>query len=292
MDTGTAPRFTTSVVDADPGDGYWIHAVDVDGDGRPDLVASGLTHGRVVWYQNPGWRRRVIATLPKPVAVDAADLTGDGRPDLVICHDYGNCMFDCGPHDGKISWWQNPTATDPDGPWRQRPVADLVATHRIRLGRFTGDHVQLAALPVVGPEGGAAGVTAPVRVMVYDQPDDPLSDGGWSGKEVDATELRIIHGVVVGRFPHTGVERDSFLLASAEGITWLGYGDDGRWRHHRIGAGVPPRASHEFPAYRFSGSGNVVAGRVAGRACGILLAVEPFHGDTLAAYVRPPGELT
>ena len=45
------PSFATTVVDADPRDGYWVQAVDVDGDGRMDLVASGLTRGEVVWYR-------------------------------------------------------------------------------------------------------------------------------------------------------------------------------------------------------------------------------------------------
>ncbi|GAA2526606.1 VCBS repeat-containing protein [Pilimelia columellifera] len=289
----TTPRFTTTVVDADPQDGYWVQAVDIDGDGRPDLVASGLTRGEVVWYQNPTWQKRVIATLDKPVSLDVADLTGDGLPDLVICHDYGNCMFNCGPRDGKISWLHNPTASGLDGQWTQRPIADLVATHRIRVGQFTSDsHPQLAALPVVGPEGGAAGVASPVRAMVYDRLDNPLSDTPWTGKEIDA-QFRIVHGVVAGQFPNTPQpQRDSFLLASAEGITWLGYDDRGRWRHHRLGTGVPPRRSHEFPDHEFSGSGNLAVGTVGGTPYGLIVAVEPFHGDTLAVYLRPPGELT
>jgi hypothetical protein len=28
------PSFATTVVDADPRDGYWVHAADVDGDGK------------------------------------------------------------------------------------------------------------------------------------------------------------------------------------------------------------------------------------------------------------------
>src|SRR3954454_18688122 len=149
MRTLLKPSFTTTVIDADPRDGYWVQAVDIDGDGRMDLVASGLTRGEVVWYANPDWQRRRIASLAKPVSLDAADLTGDGRPDLVLCHDYGGCMFDCGPGGGKISWLRNPTATDLDGDWSRWPVADLVATHRVRLGAFTGPgHTQLIALPV------------------------------------------------------------------------------------------------------------------------------------------------
>jgi hypothetical protein len=232
--------------------------------------------------------------------LDTADLSGDGRPDIVICHDYGDCMFNCGPDDGKISWLRNPTASDVDGVWERRPVADLVATHRIRLGHFTADdRAQLVAMPVVGssapaaPSGdGAGGVSAPVRVMMYDQPDDLLADQPWPGQELDAEHFRIIHGVVAGRFPGTPVpDRESFLVASAEGISWLGH-DGHQWRHTTIGAGVAPQVSHEFPAHQFSGSGNLATGTVDGRPYGLIVAVEPFHGNTLAVYQRPEGEVT
>jgi hypothetical protein len=286
------PSFKPSVVDADPRDGYWIQAVDVDGDGRLDLVASGLTRGEVVWYQNPTWQRRTIATLPKPVSLDAADLTGDGRPDLVICHDYGDCMFNCGPRDGKISWLRNPTAADLDGDWRTHPVADLVATHRLRVGQFTTDrHPQLVALPVVGPGGGSAGVSAPIKAMLYDRPAAP-TEQPWPGTPIDTEHFRIVHGVVAARFPGTpSPRRESFLIASAEGITWFGHAADG-WQRRIIGDGAPSRASTEFPGHDFRGSGNLAVGRVGGRPYAMILAAEPFHGDTLAVYLRPPGDLT
>ena len=41
-------------------DGYWLEPVDVDGDGKPDLVASGLAVGEVVWYKNPNWEKYLI----------------------------------------------------------------------------------------------------------------------------------------------------------------------------------------------------------------------------------------
>jgi hypothetical protein len=294
MRTLLKPSFTTTVVDPAPRDGYWVQAVDIDGDGRMDLVASGLTRGEVVWYHNPDWTRRVISTMDKPVALDVADLTGDGRPDLVICHDYGNCMFDCGPSDGRISWLRNPTRTDADGLWEHRPIAELVATHRVRLGRFSSaERLQVAALPVVGAGTGADSLTAPVRAMVFDQPTDPLSEDGWTGTELDTNHFRVVHGVVVDRFPDTpDPEHDAFLLASAEGVSWLGTDEDGHWQSRTIGTGVAPQPSREFPAYRFQGSGNLAVGRVDGVPHALIVAVEPFHGNTVAVYIRPPGLLT
>ncbi|MGC9381739.1 FG-GAP repeat domain-containing protein [Streptomyces sp. MH13] len=295
------PVFQRSVIDDDPQDGYFLRAVDVDGDGRPDLVASGLTRGQVVWYQNPSWTKRTIVSLGdrKPVALDAADLTGDGLPDLVLCHDYGNCMFDCGPRDGVISWLRNPGPDGWDGPWTRSHVADLVACHRVRLGRFTTDNrLQLVALPVVGPQGGAEGVGSAVRLMLYDVPDDPVAHAGeWRGQPLDTTDFTIVHGVVAARFPGTPhPERESFVLATGEGISWLGAGTgsgpgDG-WQVRKIGDGVPPQASVENPEHRFSGSGNLGVARIGGRPCAVILAVEPFHGNTLSVYVRPPGTVS
>lgn len=294
MTSYAEPVFRQSVIDGDPRDGYFIRAVDLDGNGRPDLVASGLTRGEVVRYENPSWTKRTIVSMGdrKPVAFDAADLTGDGLPDLVLCHDYGGCMFDCGPRDGVISWLHNPGPDGGDKPWTLRHVDDLVATHRVRLGHFTTDgRVQLAALPVVGPQGGAEGVRSPVRLMLYDVPDEPLADGaGWRGRPIASSDLTAVHGVVAGRFPSTPrPDLESFLLATGEGISWLGAGPGGEWQTRNIGRGVPPQGSVETPAFEFSGSGNLAVGRVGGRPCAVILAVEPLHGNTLAVYVRPAG---
>ncbi|MFI1377124.1 hypothetical protein ACH4UY_34615 [Streptomyces longwoodensis] len=37
------PAFDPVKIDTNTGDGYWIHAADLDGDGRIDLAVSGLT---------------------------------------------------------------------------------------------------------------------------------------------------------------------------------------------------------------------------------------------------------
>ena len=66
------PVFEEVLVEDNLKDGYWLDAVDIDGDGRLDLIATGLAVGEVVWYQNrsPKWVKHSIGSFPKPVAID------------------------------------------------------------------------------------------------------------------------------------------------------------------------------------------------------------------------------
>ncbi|MFM7918775.1 MAG: FG-GAP repeat domain-containing protein, partial [Planctomycetaceae bacterium] len=72
----------------DPEAGRVVYAVtpaDVDGDGDQDIVA--LTESSVIWYQQPGWGKRVILrdqTPPDNVCIAAHDIDGDGRVDFAL----------------------------------------------------------------------------------------------------------------------------------------------------------------------------------------------------------------
>ncbi|MPZ22497.1 MAG: VCBS repeat-containing protein [Dehalococcoidia bacterium] len=275
-----APHFEPEVVARDLKDGYWIEAADIDGDGRLDLVTSGLAIGEVVWYQNPGWKKYPIATLPKPVALDHADIDGDGRLDLVICHDYGSCMYNCKPEDGKISWLRNPGTYDAKTDWDVHPVAELMATHRLRFGHFTqASRLELMALPVVGP----AGVHEPIQVMLYKVPDDVQGASAWDGALVDGDSFRIIHDVVVDRFgARAGSELQSVVLASEEGITWLHYDERGSWKQDRFAPGEQGQVEQTH----FKGTGNVAVGRIGPDPYAYIATIEPFHGNTVSVYSK------
>lgn len=267
-------------------DGYWILAVDVNGNGTPDIVTSGLAVGEVAWYENPTWTKRTIARFPLPVAVVAGDIAGRGRNDLVLSHDYGNCMFWCRPEDGKISWLENPGTFDGDEPWNVHFISDLMAAHRLQLGHFTqAERLELMALPVVGHRPFGEGVHEPVGCTLFERPDDPHAAPQWTGRLIDGESFRIIHGVVTDTFGGPSSDRlESFLLASEEGISWFYYdGAAASWQVVPIGPGEPVNGSG------FRGSGNVAYGRVGDDPYAYIATIDPFHGNVVTVYTRKPG---
>jgi hypothetical protein len=91
-----------------------LAALDVDGDGWPDLVGSG------VWFRHPGklrdgrWERIPFAPdAPGAHDVVAADVDGDGRRDVVMMGDERTRL-------NALAWFSIPK--DPRQPWERHDV--------------------------------------------------------------------------------------------------------------------------------------------------------------------------
>lgn len=72
--------------------GEWT--IDVNHDGRPDVVTAGWQLNGVWWYENPGklgaeWKRHFITDSYDTEGGVMADINGDGVPDLIFAH-YGH----------------------------------------------------------------------------------------------------------------------------------------------------------------------------------------------------------
>src|SRR5687768_3802672 len=79
------PRFKAVEIDKAIEIGYGIAAADVNGDKKPDLVLADKA--KIVWYENPSWKKHVIAeklTQRDHVCITAADVDGDGKAEIAV----------------------------------------------------------------------------------------------------------------------------------------------------------------------------------------------------------------
>jgi hypothetical protein len=95
-----------------------LAALDVDGDGWPDLVCSG------VWFRNPGKPRempfeRIVFDENAAGAHDilVADIDGDGKPDIVMMGDERTKL-------NALCWYSIPS--NPRQPWIRHPIGPPV----------------------------------------------------------------------------------------------------------------------------------------------------------------------
>src|SRR5438105_2250318 len=75
------PHFRVQELGTDLKVGYAVLLADLNGDGKKDIVVVVDTN-RVIWYENPIWKRRVILqgkTRPDNICIDAYDVDGDGQ---------------------------------------------------------------------------------------------------------------------------------------------------------------------------------------------------------------------
>ncbi len=276
---GGVPRFEAEQVDGAVGEVCYALAVaDVDGDGRPDVVAA--TEDALLWYANPGWKRATIlrgATRPDNVCLQAIDADGDGRVDFAVGAGWGPLGL---RGTERLTWVAREGRSDV---WKAMDVALIPSLHRLKAGDVLGTgRPQLVAAPLQG-----RGVVEPnwgdgPGVLI-----EVITPGRGSGlppwpSQVADRGLHTAHGLSVVDLDGDG--RSEILVAAWEGIFAIRADAQGRWSREKLGAG------HGDGPIR--GASEVQLGRLAdGRK--YLASIEPWHGSEVVVYTPDgPGPWT
>ena len=237
--------------------GYQVVAADLNRDGKPDLIALASGMDELVWFENPGWQRHVLARgFRQLINVWPMDTNGDGIPELLVASEFSN---EARKSIGLVSLLE--CTGDPKDLWRVTEIDRLPASHRIRAMNGVFVNAPLTASDAQGPEYRGH------IPLVYYRP------GEWKRQMLNNEDEGVMHGFFVTDWNGDGLQ--DLLTASFTGIHLLLTRKDGGWTRSLIAEGHPD----PWPK---SGSSDITVGKLGKRR--FLAAIEPWHGNEVAVY--------
>lgn len=241
--------------------GYQVVVADLNHDGKPDLIALASGLPDLVWYENPGWERHVIASgQSRMINCAVVPVGGDSIPEIVLASEFSNQAKQSA---GVVSVLHH--NGDPRQPWSVREIDRLPASHRLRLARIGGQTVVVNAA-LTGPDAEPPDYRGHTPLVYY-------RPGEWKRHLISDENTGVVHGILITDWDGDG--RDDILTASFGGIHLFKPARDGRWTRTEIAKGDPA-------AWPKSGSSDIALGRLAGER--FIAAIEPWHGNQVVVY--------
>jgi FG-GAP-like repeat len=269
------PKFKPQEIATDLTVGYAVITADINEDGKPDIVV--VDSKRVVWYENPTWKRRTIIekkTMKDNVCIAAHDIDGDGQIDFALGADWKPFNTKSG---GTLQWLKRGKTLDE--PWSVHPIDVEPTIHRIRFADIDGTgKPALVSVPLMG-----RGATAknnwmdgsPIRVTAYRIPKDPIKDR-WTPEVLDES-LHAAHNFQP--IAAAGRKGQDVLVASYEGVSLLAP-FDGKWKRTHLGAGNQANLKGSRGASEIK-EGKLKNGKR------FIATIEPWHGNQVVVYTEP-----
>lgn len=255
--------FRAHAVATDLRGGYQVAAADLNRDRRPDLIALASGLSELVWFENPGWQRHVIARgLRGMINLAVRDTDGDGVPEIVLAWEFSMKPAESA---GVVALLR--AGSDPRALWSLKELDRLPTSHRLRWAAVEGKGPGVVInAPLAGASAEPPEYRASVPLVLY-------RPGAWR-REVISEELRgVLHGVSVADWNRDG--REDILTAGFLGIDLFERIRTG-WRRTHLTDG------HPAPWPR-SGSSEVALGWVGRQR--FLASIEPWHGHQVVVYL-------
>jgi FG-GAP-like repeat/Aldos-2-ulose dehydratase, beta-propeller domain len=265
-------EFRPHVVDANIPGGYAVATVDMNKDGKPDVIGVTQRVPELAWYENPTWQRHIITDgMPAIVNLAAADIDDDGIPELAL-----ESAFAMVPAKSEGLVWLLRHQGNPREHWKAQRIDAFSTSHHIAWADIDGDgKKELINAPLIGPKGLAP---------TYDQDKASLfwyRQGQWQRQLIADDITGILHRVRPVFWDDD--RRSELLTASFDGITLYrasGRGANLKWEVRRLASG------HIEKAPRL-GSSDVAVGHINRRR--FLASVEPWHGNEIVVYTENGG---
>jgi len=261
------PKFEEQVIDPEIGKVcYAVTLADVNGDKLQDIVA--VTENRVLWYENPSWKRWVIIEDQTPldnVCIAPHDIDGDGRIDFALGAGWTKT--------GTLHWLKRGKSLDEK--WQVFSFGAEPWLHRMRWADVLGKGTpQLVISPLNATTGSG------VRLTAFEIPAHPETDR-WVATVLNDS-LNRMHNH--WHLDFDGDRTIDTLTSSREGVSLVTRSGT-EFTTVRIGAGAPADDPN------LSGAGEIKTGRLKDETL-FVTTVEPMHGTMLAVYLPPerPGD--
>ena len=256
------PRFREKLITQEVKFGYQLLAVDLNKDGKKDLIAIDERGTELAWFENPTWERHVLATnVPRPLNAACWDIDGDGIPEIVLAY-----RFETSPEKSVGNLVVLSHGADVRQLWSAHEIDRVPTAHRVRWIDPQGNgHKVLLLGPMVGqrfpPVEGD-----PVPIYLY-------HPGTWTRETISSAPRGVLHAINPVNWD--GSARQQLIAASFAGLQRLEF-TNGQWVATQLAQGDP----RPWP---LCGSSEVRLGQLGTRR--ILVAIEPWHGNQVVVYL-------
>lgn len=261
-----AYQFETKVLDPNVGNVcYAVTVADVDGDKLQDIVA--VTENRVLWFQNPSWKPRVIIenqTEKDNVCIAPQDIDGDGKVDFALGAGWTKI--------GTLQWLSRGASLDDK--WHVHYIHTEGWLHRVRWGDILGTGKPQLVISPLNKTTALDGV----RLTAFEIPANPKTDR-WKATVLDQ-HLNAMHNHWMGDFNGDG--KVDVLAASMEGVSLV----------ERQSTNLPVFSATKLaegepgaPTAQVTGAGEIKVGKMGPKK--FIVTVEPMHGHSVVVYTEP-----